>query len=516
MTFMNIQPFIDIVEDLNLELSPAERYRRMIDALARAVPCDAIVLLQLQGDELRPLAQRGLLPEAMARRFLLDQHPRLQQILMSHQPVRFAADSNLPDPYDGLVADSQQLHVHDCMGWSIRLNERAWGVLTLDAMQAGSFDRLQITAIRACMAAVTAAVRASQQIQQLQDQAEHQHQVVQLLMAERSELIGRSPAMKAIEQEIATVAPSELSVLITGETGVGKELVARRIHQLSPRQDEALVQINCAALPESIIESELFGHVRGAFSGATADRSGRFELADGGTLFLDEVGELPLAAQAKLLRALQSGEIQRVGSDRLISVDVRLVAATNRDLQQEVREGRFRADLYHRLSVYPLPVPPLRQRDDDVLLLAGYFLERNQQRLCVQRLRLSQEAARQLQHWHWPGNVRELEHLLSRAALRASHGQDRRQRVLTIEAMHLGLQPAEAHLAPELLPEFLPELLAGGALPRVDLRQATDQFQRQLIDQQISAARGNIAAAARALGLDRSNLMRTMKRLGMR
>jgi len=192
----------------------------------------------------------------------------------------------------------------------------------------------------------------------------------------RREMIGDSMPIRELKQEILTVANSQLAVLIHGETGVGKELVAQALHAMSSRASLPLVVINCAALPDQLIESELFGHVKGAFSGAERDRQGKFELADGGTLFLDEVGELSASAQAKLLRVLQSGQVQRVGSDREHRVDVRIVAASNRDLSAEVKEGRFRADLYHRLCAYPLHIPPLRERGDDVVLLAGYFWSR--------------------------------------------------------------------------------------------------------------------------------------------
>jgi Transcriptional regulator containing GAF, AAA-type ATPase, and DNA binding domains len=208
-------------------------------------------------------------------------------------------------------------------------------------------------------------------------------------------------------------------VLITGETGVGKELVAMALHQASNRADKPLVSLNCAALPDTLVESELFGHVRGAFTGAHGERRGKFELANGGTLFLDEVGELPLTVQAKLLRVLQSGQLQRLGSDREHRVDVRLIAATNRDLAAEVRTGNYRADFYHRLSVYPLQVPPLRERGRDAVLLAGYFLEQNRSRLGLNSLRLSSEAQAALLAYDWPGNVRELEHLIGRSALKA-------------------------------------------------------------------------------------------------
>ena len=225
--------------------------------------------------------------------------------------------------------------------------------------------------------------------------------------------------MRALQKDIALVAASDLNVLITGETGTGKELVAQAVHAQSARADRALVSINCAALPDNLVESELFGHVRGAFTGALSERSGKFEQADQGTLFLDEVGELSLPVQAKLLRVLQSGQLQRLGSDREHHVDVRVIAATNRDLAAEVAAGRMRADFFHRLSVYPLRVPALRERDSDVLMLAGFFLEENRSRLGLGGLRLHPAAQSALLAQDWPGNVRELEHLISRGVLRA-------------------------------------------------------------------------------------------------
>ena len=518
---MDILPFIDIVEDLNRDLTASQRYQRMLQILHRSygergTPCDAIALLKLEGDELRPLAVIGLKREALARRFKIQEHPRLEIILQNRAVTRFDADTHLPDPYDGLVEGArEQLHVHDCMGSSIYIDDIPWGVLTMDALSAGAFDHLDPMETRANIAAVAAAINTSQHIAALQLRAEHNHQIAQRMLTSdlTHEIIGRSAALQAMLTEIHTVAPTDLSVLITGETGVGKELVARSIHTSSKRGTQPLVQINCAALPENIVESELFGHVRGSFSGATSDRSGRFELADGGTLFLDEVGELSLSVQAKLLRALQSGEIQRIGSDAAITVDVRIIAATNRDLQREVKEGRFRADLYHRLSVYPLPVPPLREREKDCILLAGYFLEKNQHQLGVSRLRLTPAASLQLERYDWPGNVRELEHLLSRAALKAIREQGRESSIISIDEHHLGLQNSLADASPgytaaRVLPGALGEQMHS-------LRDSVDAFQRQLITEKLRQHNGKLAATARALKLDRSNLARTMERLGM-
>ena len=319
-------------------------------------------------------------------------------------------------------------------------------------------------------------------------------------------MIGSSPAMQHLLNEIAMVAPSDATVLIHGDTGTGKELVAKAIHQGSPRAVNPLVYLNCAALPESVAESELFGHVKGAFTGAISNRSGKFEMADNGTLFLDEIGELSLALQAKLLRVLQYGDIQRVGDDRSLRVDVRVLAATNRDLREEVLAGRFRADLFHRLSVFPLFVPPLRERGDDVVLLAGYFCEQCRLRLGLSRVVLSPDARRHLLNYGWPGNVRELEHAIHRAVVlaRATRAGDE----VILEAQHFALSedvlpapPAESFLA----------------LPTCrNLRESTENFQREMIRQALAQNNHNWAASARALETDVANLHRLAKRLGLK
>ena len=309
--------------------------------------------------------------------------------------------------------------------------------------------------------------------------------------------------------ELEVVADSELPVLLLGETGVGKELCAHRLHRLSRRSAKPLVHVNCAALPESLAESELFGHTRGAFSGAVSDRPGRFEAAEGGTLFLDEVGELPLSIQAKLLRTLQNGEIQRLGADQPRRVNVRVIAATNRSLRDHVRDGTFRADLYHRLSVYPVPIPPLRERGHDVLLLAGRFLELNRARLGLRSLRLSTQAEDALRHYRWPGNVRELEHVISRAALKAViRGADRKQ-IMTLEPDMLDLDGVEM----PAMAEKAPETASGEP---ATMQQIVEASQRQAIRQALSQHQGNWAASARQLGLDASNLHKLAKRVGLK
>uniref|UniRef100_UPI003B3BCE63 sigma 54-interacting transcriptional regulator n=1 Tax=Siphonobacter sp. TaxID=1869184 RepID=UPI003B3BCE63 len=231
------------------------------------------------------------------------------------------------------------------------------------------------------------------------------------------EIIGSSSALQAVFTHISQVARTDATVLILGETGTGKELVARAIHNRSTRQGRTVVKVNCAALPAQLIESELFGHERGSFTGATEKRIGKFELANGGTLFLDEIGELPLELQAKLLRAIQEREIERLGGKGPIKIDTRIIAATNRNLQQEVADGRFRSDLYYRLAVFPIVVPPLRERPEDIRPLAMHFLRRLSKKLGKPLTSIANTSLQQLLTYDWPGNIRELEHVLERAAI---------------------------------------------------------------------------------------------------
>jgi len=514
---MTTQHFFDaltsIVADLSRDLPAEQRYQRLLETMLRIFPCDAAALLKLEGNSLHPLAIDGLSDDTMGRRFVVNEHPRLATLLHAREPVRFAADSDLPDPYDGLVeTHDQQLHVHDCMGVSLYIDEQPWGALTLDALQPGTFDDIDPLELRTFISLTEATVKAAERMDQLAARAEREHQVARTLIQEvgAAEIIGASVPMQDMRRELEIVAKSNLTVLVLGETGVGKELVAKQIHTLSSRADQPLVQVNCAALPENIAESELFGHTKGAFTGATSERAGKFEISDGGTLFLDEIGELPLSIQAKMLRALQSGEIQRVGSDHPIQVDVRIVTATNRDLKNEVTEGRFRADLYHRLSVYPVTVPPLRKRGRDVLLLAGYLLETNQRRLGTQGLRLDDSAKQALQGYDWPGNVRELEHLLSRAALKAVAEQGREARTVTLTSCHLNIDTTDAAISrPTITAIHMPP----PTLEQRTLKEAVDLFQREVIQQVLTENEGNQAAAARELGLNRSNFYRLLQRL---
>lgn len=505
-----LETLVEIAQDLCANLADQDRYRRLAAAVRQIVPCDATALLRLEDGVLVPVVTEGLLSETLGLRFLPSEHPRLRALLGAKGPLRFT-DSSLPDPFDGLLAQGGDAlsRVHACMGAPLVVEDEVVGVLTVDALDPSAFDDVDDRTLAAFAGLAGAAIRTARLIEAIEQAAMRQGTLARHLMRDArrdsGEILGQSAVMSQIRDEIELLGRSDLTALITGETGVGKELAAQAIHAASKRRDRPLIRVNCAALPESIAESELFGHVRGAFTGAAGDRAGKFEVADGGTLFLDEVGELPSSIQPKLLRVLQSGEVQRVGSDRLHHVDVRVVAATNRDLAAEVRAGRFRADLYHRLSVYPIAIPPLRQRGGDVLLLAGFFLDRARMRLGLGRTRLSTAARSALESYDWPGNVRELEHVLLRAALRASRGSADKQIVIGADHLALG-DPGGAVPAPAEAPT-----------PVIGpLRDAVDDFSRAHIEAALVASGGNWAEAAKQLGLHRANLHRLARRLGMK
>ncbi|HEA7349255.1 TPA: nitric oxide reductase transcriptional regulator NorR, partial [Escherichia coli] len=429
---------VDVLANIAIELQRGighqDRFQRLITTLRQVLECDASALLRYDSRQFIPLAIDGLAKDVLGRRFALEGHPRLEAIARAGDVVRFPADSELPDPYDGLIPGQESLKVHACVGLPLFAGQNLIGALTLDGMQPDQFDVFSDEELRLIAALAAGALSNALLIEQLESQNMMPGDATPFEAVKQTQMIGLSPGMTQLKKEIEIVAASDLNVLISGETGTGKELVAKAIHEASPRAVNPLVYLNCAALPESVAESELFGHVKGAFTGAISNRSGKFEMADNGTLFLDEIGELSLALQAKLLRVLQYGDIQRVGDDRSLRVDVRVLAATNRDLREEVLAGRFRADLFHRLSVFPLSVPPLRERGDDVILLAGYFCEQCRLRLGLSRVVLSAGARNLLQHYRFPGNVRELEHAIHRAVVlaRATRSGDE----VILEAQH--------------------------------------------------------------------------------
>jgi anaerobic nitric oxide reductase transcription regulator len=503
--------------DLTRSLCARDRYQRLLETVRAAIPCDATSLLALRDRELIPIAVHGLMPQVLGMRFPLAAHPRLHAIVQSERPVRFPADSKLPDPFDGLVSGAPHaLHdVHDCLGCPLVAEGSVIGVLTADALATDAFDGLDADFLVALGALAGAALHTARLIETIEALAERRGLVLEelsrgLRAQDSSQMLGVSAAIQRVREEIDTVAGTDFPVLILGETGVGKELAAREIHAGSARRDATFIQVNCAALPEGVIESELFGHVRGAFTGAVANRPGKFELADGGTLMLDEIGELPLAVQPKLLRALQGGEVQRVGSDEPLRVDVRILTATNRDLAQEVAHGRFRADLYHRLNVFPLRIPPLRERRADIGILAGFFLDRYRTQLGLGRVVLAPDALAVLEASEWLGNVRELDHVLARGVLRASARGPK--------GMPIQIEPGDLDLASVArpVPVTTPKLAERVARGRLSLRDAIDELKRASVRRALEETAGNWAEAARRLGMDRGNLHHMAQRLGVK
>jgi DNA-binding NtrC family response regulator len=338
----------------------------------------------------------------------------------------------------------------------------------------------------------------------------------------RFRLIGESPAIKQIYSVVEKVANTPSTVLITGESGTGKELIARALHENSSRHGGPFIKINCAAIPKTLMESELFGYEKGAFTGAVGAKPGRFELAHGGTLFLDEIGEIPIEMQVKLLRVLQESEFERVGGIKTIKVDVRLVTATNRDLLQEIGAGSFREDLFYRLNVVPIHIPPLRERREDIPLLVDHFIAKFNERLRKQIEDISEDAVARLVAHPWPGNIRELENLMERT-------------VLFCEREHIGvsdLPPEISHLQPITVPHLpvatMPvvadeaaratpaaEALAASSLKEA-VRVQTERVERELIQRALDETGGNVTQAARKLKISRKSLQTKMKEFGLR
>jgi len=355
--------------------------------------------------------------------------------------------------------------------------------------------------------AAIANARAFDEIRRLKEQLELQNSYLQEAVVEAKafgDLVGQSAPLKQVVSQIDVVAPTEASVLILGETGTGKELVAHEIHRRSARKDGPLVRVNCASIPRELFESEFFGHVRGSFTGAVKDRAGRFETAEGGTIFLDEVGEIPLDIQNKLLRILQEKRYERVGDDRTRRADVRVMAATNRDLKKEAAAGRFREDLYYRLNVFPVQVPPLRERMDDIPSLAKHFVDLSTRELKCAKPRLTRAAVTELQSYDWPGNIRELRNVIERAVILARGGVLEFDLPITAQAA-AGDQPTPP---------------AGSATATGFLTEAEIQrFERDNLLRALEAANWKIGGpdgAAELLGLKPTTLLSRMDKWGLK
>jgi two-component system nitrogen regulation response regulator NtrX len=357
-----------------------------------------------------------------------------------------------------------------------------------DAVRAVKLGAFQFLEKPLAPEAVLVTVRAALEL----NRARAENRTLQAELARRATLVGESHAIRQVRALIERVGPTEARVLITGESGTGKELVAAAVHASSRRSDRPFVTVNCAAIPRDLVESEMFGHERGSFTGATERRLGRFELASGGTLFLDEIGDLSAEAQAKLLRTLETGELQRIGAEGTVRVDVRTISATNRRLDQEVADGEFREDLYFRLNVFPIHLPPLRERLDDLPALVAHLAERVRPRNAVTFTAAALDA---LASYSWPGNIRELANLVERLSILSGP---------TVDA------GAVRQVLPGGTPAAGPTVVLGRPLS-----EALDDYERALIAAALTQAAGNIAEAARVLQTDRANLYRRMRRLGL-
>jgi nitrogen regulation protein NR(I) len=375
----------------------------------------------------------------------------------------------------------------------------------VEAMKAGAFDYITKPFEQEDLRQVISkAVRAKA--------LEGQHVHPPAADGERPPLVGQSPAMRAVYDVIARVADSPSTVLITGESGTGKELVAQALHRGSSRRTQPLIKVNCAAIPKDLVESELFGYEKGAFTGAVASKPGRFELADGGTLFLDEIGEIPVEMQVKLLRALQESEFERVGGIKTLRVDVRLIAATNRNLEALIAEGRFREDLFYRLNVVPIALPALRDRREDIPLLVQHFVEKYDRRLGKQVERVDDAALEVLAAYAWPGNIRELENVMERSVLFADGP------VITVAQLPATLRERVPGATPPVAPVGALGAMAApsGASMKDIVRQAQSELERTLISRALEETGGNVTRAAKKLQISRKSLQVKMKELGLR
>jgi formate hydrogenlyase transcriptional activator len=407
---------------------------------------------------------------------------------------------------------------HVCL-LPLAFGNRTLGVLELAHRTALAVSEADLRLLRQIAARIAIALDnalAYEQITRLKDSLIHENFYLTEQLTEHihqrsgdefGEIIGRSAAIRQVLEQVAMVAASDSTVLILGETGTGKELIARAIHSLSQRKSQRMVKMNCAAIPSGLLESDLFGHEKGAFTGATSQRQGRFELADNSTLFLDEVGDIPLELQPKLLRVLQEREIERLGGSKIIPVNVRLIAATNRDLKQMVADREYRSDLYYRLNVFPIVIPPLRERPEDIPLLVKFFTRKIARRMNRTIDSIPSDMLRQLSRLPWPGNVRELENVVERAVI-LTRGT----------TLNLHMDELQHHLSPLDVPKPVHHEIMPTVEPTPVPQEADDESERERIIRVLRETNGIVAGpkgAAARLGLKRTTLLSRMQRMGI-
>ncbi|HTS36491.1 MAG TPA: sigma 54-interacting transcriptional regulator [Candidatus Solibacter sp.] len=466
-----------------------ELQARLLDLIFEVVPASrgAILLAESAGLEFNSLYARS-------RKSGEPQLVRVSRTIARQVMKENVAILGVDIPASATLRDIESLaasEVRSLMCVPLTVFKRMIGCIYVDSTSASSRfqeDHVQLLAAAAAISAV--ALDNARRLQWL----EQENQRLSTEIQQEQTLVGESNRMKEIFQFLARVAPSDSTVLIEGESGTGKELAARALHRNSPRQNKPFVAINCAAIPETLLESDLFGHERGAFTGAAGQKKGRLEVADGGVVFLDEIGELAPTLQVKLLRALQEREFERVGGTHPIKIDIRVIAATNRNLEDAIREGEFRRDLYYRLAVVKLTMPPLRERRDDIPMLARHFVQKYAQRCKVSTKSISREAMAALVNYDWPGNVRELENAIERALVLGG--------------------PEDVEL--EDLPESLLEQAPASDVPQRKYHAALKELKKRLILEAVSQTGGNYVEAASVLGLHANYLHRLISNLGMK
>ena len=491
---------LGMMEDVLMHSSLAEGIESIFEKIVSATEIDAITYLEFDRKFLTPLAVAGLHIDVKGRRFDIDEHPRLLAFCSSVGPVHFDAGCTLPDPFDGLIPDVDfAKDVHDCLGCRVEIGGTVVGVVTMDALNQEVYKDDHLILIKKLSNILSKVVyyySCSVDVVKVKERPNY-------VSRSNNSLIGTSNEIATVLEKIKTVAPTEIPVLITGNTGTGKEVVARELHKLSARNLSEMVYINCAALPENLAESELFGYNKGAYTGADQSRMGLFEAANGGTIFLDEVGDLPLSIQVKLLRVLQFGEVQRIGSDKYSKVDVRIIAATNRNLEEMIVRKEFREDLYYRLNAYHIELPCLKNRGKDSLLIAGYFCEEARKRYALKSVIISPELESYILSCEWNGNVRELNHFIDRNVINSLSTSNDGKMVLTVPSIETDSQVVISNLA--------------SSTPKVvTLSAAIEEAQVNSIKAALKRNSGVIKRAASDLGVDPSNLRRLIKRLSIR
>ncbi len=488
---------LDMTNALVSNLEPRDLLRAISTSIRQYMHCD-VVGLWMPDAERRYLRQlvmdfpesNGVMKEGLLRPI---EGAEIGSVFNSGKPFVARSKADITSEWSSDVVRAEAIE-SGCILPLISRN-RTLGVLTLGSRTENLFSCDDVHFLLRVAAQVSIAIEnalAYKEIAELRDKLAQERLYLEeeiRTAADFEGIIGQSTALRKVLQLVETVATSDSTVLLLGETGTGKELVARAIHDRSRRKDRTLVKLNCAAIPTGLLESELFGHERGAFTGAVTQKIGRLELADQGTLLLDEVGDIPLELQPKLLRVLQDGEFERLGNTRTIKVDVRLVAATNRNLDRMVEERQFRSDLYYRLNVFPIRVPPLRERPEDIPLLVRYFSQKYARRMQKRIESIPAVAMRKLTRWHWPGNVRELQNLVERAVILT------RSSTLAIS-----------------LPE-LANRAAPSAPPRAENRDEEERIVRVL--KETNGRVGGPSGAAARLGLKRTTLITRMKKMGI-